>query len=147
MRRSPMALIFVVPLASVVLLVAGCSAIPKPSPHFYPNQHYQDTTEADRMSDVAYCESLADQYIEAHPVKHTAKDVAGGAIGGAVLGVVGGAITGNVGEGAELGAGLGATAGLLKGVFDESEPSPNYKQFVNRCLDRKGYEVYGWSTD
>ena len=47
----------------------------------------------------------------------------------------------------EIGAGGGATAGLLKGVFDASEPSPNYKQFVNRCLDRKGYEVYGWSTD
>ena len=147
MRQIPGTWILAVPFAVSVFLLAGCSALPKPKPQFYPNQHFQDTTEAQRMSDVAYCEGLADQYIEAHPVKHTATDVAGGAVGGALLGVVGGAITGNAGEGAELGAGVGATAGLIKGVFEESEPSPNYKQFVNRCLDRKGYEVYGWSTD
>ena len=147
MRRRPGILALAVPVTAALCLVAGCSALPKPKPQFYPNQYFQNTSAAQRMSDVAYCEALADQYIQAHPVKHTAEDTAGGAVGGALIGVVGGAIAGSAGEGAEIGAGVGAAAGLLKGVFDASEPSPNYKQFVNRCLDRRGYEVYGWSTD
>jgi hypothetical protein len=132
---------------AAALALMGCAGLAKPKPAFYPNPYYQKTSEADRMSDIADCESLADQYVQTHAGKKTAEDVAGAAAGGALLGVVGGAISGNIGEAAALGAGVGATAGLIKGVFDASEPSPNYKQFVNRCLDRKGYEVYGWSTD
>ena len=66
---------------------------------------------------------------------------------GSLISSVGGAIAGDAGAGAAMGAGMGAAAGLVKGVFDASKPSANYKQFVNRCLNQKGYEVYGWSND
>ena len=46
-----------------------------------------------------------------------------------------------------IGAASGAVWGLLMGLFRESGPSqPNqaYTNFVNRCLQEKGYEVTGW---
>jgi len=144
-RATP--LIRATTLAACISLSAACASFSKPTPQFYPNQHFQDTPETERTSDIAYCESLAEQYVKSHAGKDTAKDVVGGAAGGAVVGVVGGAIAGDAGAGAAMGAGMGAAAGLVKGVFDASKPSANYMQFVNRCLNEKGYEVYGWSSD
>ena len=147
MLQRPDPLIRTMAVAAAATLVAACSSFSKPTPQFYPNQYLQETSEIQRSSDIASCESLAGQYVKSHAGKDTAKDVVGGAAGGAVVGVVGGAIAGDAGAGAAMGAGMGAAAGLVKGVFDANKPSANYKQFVNRCLNQKGYEVYGWSND
>lgn len=68
---------------------------------------------------------------------------AGGAIGSAA-GAVGGAVVGHPGRGAMVGAASGATGGLLRGLFRKSPPSQAFKQFVNRCLQERGYEPVGW---
>lgn len=146
MLRQPNSLARAVTAAALATFFSACSTT-KPAPQFYPNQYFQNTSESQRKSDIAYCESLADQYVKSDAGKDTAKGVMRGAAGGAVVGVIGGAISGDAGAGAAMGAGMGAAAGLVKGVFKASEPSPNYKQFVNRCLDQKGYEVYGWGND
>lgn len=48
------------------------------------------------------------------------------------------------GFGAAVGAATGATAGLVHGAAKQTEPSPVYKQYVNRCLHERGYDVLGW---
>ena len=117
-------------------------------PLLYPNKHLQEVGQAQANSDIAYCESLAEQYIQQHPdaagkiIGNTA--VGGGA--GAAVGAIGGAIAGSPGEGAGIGAGVGAGLGLLRGLYKAGEVSPNYEQFVNRCLSKRGYEVYGWDN-
>lgn len=72
-----------------------------------------------------------------------ASTTAGGAIGSAA-GAVGGAVVGHPGRGAMAGAAGGATGGFLRGLFRKSPPSQAFKQFVNRCLQERGYEPVGW---
>ena len=47
-----------------------------------------------------------------------------------------------------IGAATGAVWGLLTGLFHAvvgpSQPNQAYTNFVNRCLQEKGYEVTGW---
>ena len=59
---------------------------------------------------------------------------------------------GRVATGTAVGAGVGAASGavwgLLTGLFytvgGSSQPNQAYSNFVNRCLQEKGYEVTGW---
>jgi hypothetical protein len=73
--------------------------------------------------------------------------VVGGGVG-AAAGAVGGAISGSVGSGSMIGAATGAVWGLLTGIYHAvagpSQPNQAYTNFVNRCLQEKGYEVTGW---
>ena len=67
-----------------------------------------------------------------------------GGAGGAAVGAVAGAVSGRgAGTGAAVGAATGATA-AVHGAAKQTEPSPVYKQYVNRCLKERGYEVLGW---
>ena len=67
---------------------------------------------------------------------------------GAAAGAVGGAISGSVGRGSMVGAASGAVWGLLTGLYHviagPSQPNQAYTNFVNLCLEAKGYEVTGW---
>jgi hypothetical protein len=65
---------------------------------------------------------------------------------GAASGAVGGAISGAAGRGSLIGAASGAVWGLLMGLFNAGASKPNqaYTNYVNRCLQDKGYEVTGW---
>ncbi len=46
---------------------------------------------------------------------------------------------------ADLGAAAGAAGGIVRGIFrTRRDPDPSYRLFVERCLERKGYEVVGW---
>ncbi|MDO9269210.1 MAG: glycine zipper family protein [Methylobacter sp.] len=69
---------------------------------------------------------------------------AGGAAVGAASGAVGGAVVGAVGSGSAIGAASGATAGLLHWIFSKPEHSPAFENFVNRCLQERGYQTVGW---
>ncbi|MEX2493538.1 MAG: glycine zipper family protein [Nitrospirales bacterium] len=125
-------------------LLAGCAG---PQPVLYPNAHLQEMGKDLADEDVAACEELAEDYVSKSNAgeKVAGRTVAGGAIG-AAGGAVGGAIAGNVGIGAAIGAAVGATQGFLQGLFgaSRSDPSPAYRNFVNRCLEEHGYELMGW---
>ncbi|MDH5426881.1 MAG: glycine zipper family protein [Nitrospirota bacterium] len=125
-------------------LIVGCAG---PQPVLYPNAHLQEVGKDLAEEDVAACEELAEDYVSKSNAgeKVATRTVAGGAIG-AAGGAVGGAIAGNVGIGAAIGAAVGATQGFLQGLFgaSRSEPSPAYRNFVNRCLKERGYEPMGW---
>ena len=64
-------------------------------------------------------------------------------MGGASAGAWG-LVRGNAAENALAGAAAGAAAGTVRGAIKNSETSPVYKNFVQKCLRDRGYEVIGW---
>ncbi len=127
-----------------LLLVQGCAA---PRPILYPNAHLKQVGESAAVQDIEDCSAMAKE-AGATPSQGKGGQVAGstaagGAIGSAA-GAVGGAVVGHPGRGAMVGAASGATGGLLRGLFRKSPPSQAFKQFVNRCLQERGYEPVGW---
>jgi len=123
-------------------LVLGCA---KPQPVLYPNAHLQEVGEAKSKQDIAYCETLAAEYVKnPSKVEEAAKRGAGGAAGGAVLGAIGGAIGDGAGEGAAIGAAVGAAGGVLSSLAKSGRPNPTQVAFVDHCLQERGYRVVGW---
>ena len=115
------------------LTLVGCAAS---RPALYPNAHLNQVGPEQAGWDIAECRQRADAYI--------ASGGAGQVVGSTVVGGGAGAAVGAAGGAVRGAAGTGATAGFLRGLFKAREPSPVYKNFVNRCLAEKGYEPIGW---
>jgi len=135
-------------LASLVLVTSACSSA---KPILYPNPHLQAAGKEAAEQDIESCKELAESAgAEEASGKggRVATSTAVGAGVGAASGAVGGAISGAAGRGSMIGAASGAVWGLLTGIFYAfaGSPQPNqaYTNFVNRCLQEKGYEVTGW---
>jgi uncharacterized protein YcfJ len=128
----------------VLFLVLGCAA---PKPILYPNAHLKEVGEDVAERDIDECREMAKD-AGATASRSKSGQVAGGtAAGGAIgsaSGAVGGAVVGHPGRGAMVGAAAGATGGFLRGLFRRSPPSNAYKQFVQRCLNERGYDPVGW---
>jgi len=131
-----------------LFLLSACSSA---YPVLYPNAHFQSVGKEAAGQDIEACKQLAES-AGAEEGSGKAGDVATntalGAGVGAASGAVGGAISGAAGSGSAIGAASGAVWGLLMGLwhaaFGPSQPSQAYTNFVNRCLQEKGYEVTGW---
>lgn len=129
------------------LLLTACSTA---HPILYPNAHLQSVGKEIAEQDLEACRQLAETAgAEEGSGKagRVATSTAVGAGVGAASGAVGGAIAGAAGSGSMIGAASGAVWGLLTGlyyVFAGSPPNQAYTNFVNRCLQEKGYEVTGW---
>lgn len=137
----------VISIAGLLILTA-CSGA---RPVLYPNAHLQSVGKDVTEQDIEACKQLAES-AGAEEGSGMAGRVAGstaaGAGIGAAAGAVGGAISGAAGQGSAIGAASGAVWGLLTGLFSAafgpSHPPEAYTNFVNRCLQEKGYEVTGW---
>lgn len=136
---------------SVGLLLIGLSACSGAKPVLYPNPHLQTVGKEVAEQDIDACRQLAESAgAEEASGKgsRVATSTAVGAGVGAASGAVGGAISGAAGRGSMIGAASGAVWGLLTGIFyafaGPSQPNQAYANFVNRCLQEKGYEVTGW---
>jgi hypothetical protein len=128
-----------------VLALAGCASASNPV--LYPNDHLRAVGQARADADLAECRQLAETAGASGGSGHAGRSVRGTAVGGAIggaTGAVGGAILGRPGTGAAFGAATGATAGFLRSLFGGSEPSPAYRNFVDRCLTERGYAPVGW---
>lgn len=137
--------IFTLMLLSSGMGLVACATSPQPV--LYPNEHLQRVGEAQAKRDIAYCELLAQEYVQnQNQVKRAAEDTLAGGAGGAALGALGGAIAGSAGTGAAIGAAVGAAGGLLAGLIKNNEPNPTYERFVEHCLKRHGYQPMGWSS-
>ena len=129
------------------LLLVACSSA---QPILYPNAHMQSVGKEIAAQDVEACRQLAESAgAEGGSGKagRVATSTVVGAGAGAAAGAVGGAISGSAGYGSMIGAATGAVWGLFMGLFRESgssHPNQAYTNFVNRCLQEKGYEVTGW---
>jgi hypothetical protein len=107
------------------LMLSACS---KPRPVLYDNAQLKTVGKEVADQDIETCKEAAE---------------AAGAEEGS--GKAGG-VAKNTAVGAGVGAASGAVWGLLMGLFNarSSQPGPAYTNYVNRCLQDKGYEVTGW---
>jgi outer membrane lipoprotein SlyB len=128
----------------IALAVGGCAS---PRPVLYPNEHFNAVGAAAAERDIASCMALAESAgadAAGRDPGQAAARTAGGAAVGAASGAVGGAVGGSAGSGAAIGAATGATAGLLHWLFSKPNRSPAFENFVNRCLQERGYQPVGW---
>jgi len=137
------------PAAWVLCMALMLSACSGPRPILYENPHLKSVGKEVADQDIQACREAAESAgAEAGRGKAggVAKNTAVGAGVGAASGAVGGAISGSPGMGAAIGAASGAVWGLLMGLFSAGSSQPNqaYTNYVNRCLQDKGYEVTGW---
>lgn len=128
------------------MMVTACSSH---RPILYENPHLKSVGKEVADQDIEACKKAAESAgAEQGSGKAggVAKNTAVGAGVGAASGAVGGAISGSPGLGTAIGAASGAVWGLLMGLFSASSSQPNqaYTNYVNRCLQDKGYEVTGW---
>jgi len=141
MRRVTSAFLPVLGLA----VLAACSS---PKPVLYPNAQLNSVGKAQADRDIEACEDFAKNNGVASGSGKTGevvKDTAVGGGAGAAVGAVAGAVAGgDAGKGAAIGGATGATAGLIRGALKDSGPDSTYRNFVNRCLKDKGYDVVGW---
>ena len=131
--------------AALCLMATFIGCTPK-RPQMFPNSKYNSTNPARLQSDVDYCMSLADEYVQ-EPNRYT-EALKKGAVGGVVgagAGAVAGSIYGNAGRGTGAGAAVGAIVGVLQSLYETSDTSPTYQRFVEHCLQNKGYEIVGWN--
>ena len=137
----------VAPIIGGSLLLAACSTA---HPVLYPNAHMQSVGKEIAAQDIEACRQLAEAAGAEEGSGKAGRVATGTAVGagvGAASGAVGGAIFGAVGRGSMIGAASGAVWGFLMGLFrasGSSQPNQAYTNFVNRCLQEKGYEVTGW---
>ena len=130
-------------LFAATAMMTACASTPEPV--LYPNNHLQQVGKAGAQRDIAECRRMASAYgVSGTRDGEVAGKAAGGAaVGGASAGAWG-LVRGDAGERALAGAAAGAAAGTVRGTVQSSEPSPVYRNFVQRCLREKGYEVIGW---
>jgi len=128
------------------VMLCGCSG---PRPILYENPYLKTVGKEVADQDIKTCREAAEAagaQEGSGKAGGVAKNTAVGAGVGAASGAVGGAISGSPGLGAAIGAASGAVWGLLMGLFNagSSQPSQAYTNYVDRCLQEKGYEVTGW---
>ncbi len=128
-------------IITICLVVAGCSA---KRPVLYPNTHLNKVGQAQAQRDIEECWRMADAYVTSEPGKEVAKDAAKAGVIGAATGAATSAVWGHAGRGAAAGAAGGIAAGATHGIFRTRDPSPVFKNFVDRCLREKGNEPIGW---
>ncbi len=134
---------------AVLIAAVGCSGMQRnETPDLYPNDKFKSGGSAKAQAAQQYCMALADEYVK-EPDKFDSAVKAGakGAVVGAAVGGVGGAIMNDsVGRAVGAGAAVGGILGVLKSLNETGQHSPSYQRFVERCLDKEGYEVVGWSV-
>ena len=124
-------------------MLAACAGTPQPV--LYPNAHLQQVGRTAAQRDIAECRQLAGAsgVAQNRDPNVGGQAATGAAVGGASAGAWG-LVRGDAGERALAGAAAGAAAGTVRGAIQSSETSPVYKNFVQKCLRDRGYEVIGW---
>jgi hypothetical protein len=131
-------------LLACAAFAAGCASNARPV--LYPNAHLKQVGDPQAQQDISECTTLAESSgAEAHDGSRAARPAAQGAAVGAAVGGVSQAIRGrSVLGGALAGGALGGAAGGVRGAFKAGEVSPLHRNFVQRCLHERGYDVIGW---
>lgn len=142
------------PILISAALLAGCASTgassPSARPVFYPNVMLNRVGPAQAQRDADQCMYNA-QNAGLTPEEKTNSITHGAAQGAAVGGVasaVGALVRGRSVERAlesgAAGAAVGGSAGAVAGALHE-KPSVTYRNYVQRCLKDKGFDVIGWN--
>jgi outer membrane lipoprotein SlyB len=146
-------LFFSASVAAVVGL-AGCASTGPNSagakPVLYPNATLTRVGEAQGRVEVDACMSRAAQagLTADQKTNEVGRRAGEGAATAGVASAVGAIITGRSGDvlrAGATGAAIGGSAGAVSGAFHNDKASPVYRQFVQRCLSEKGFDVIGWN--
>jgi len=139
----------------IFLFAFGCTR--SVCPNLYPNDHLVRVGQVQVQRDIDECCTLADKYANDKYAEDAAKNIAVDGTAGAVSsagenaasGIATGADTGSVLGSMRRGAASGgvgaAMAELSNNIFKVKDPSPAYKDCVERCLRERGYEPNGWN--
>lgn len=149
--RSPLSLCLA--LAGAATL-AGCAATgansPSAWPVLYPNATLNRVGDAAARAEVEACMARA-QAAGLTPQDQnnaTGQRAGQGATVGGVAAAVGALVTGrnldSILTSGLAGAAVGGSAGAVSGAM-QSRPSGIYRQYVQRCVGDKGFEVIGWN--
>ena len=149
MFRPPVAL-----LGAAILLLAACATTGPNSvsarPVFYPNAKFNNVGKdvANQDADACIASAKDSGLTPDEKDNAVAHDAAKGAAVGGVVGAVSGLVRGKGLEGvlggAAGGAAVGGAAGAVNGAMT-TKVSHTYRNFVQRCLKDKGYDVIGWN--
>ena len=139
MKRFPLHLVTFV----IALALTGCAA---QRPVLYPNAKLKQVGEPAARRDVDDCIRQAEDFGARHGgAERAARQGGAGAAVGGVTGAVAGAVgRGNVGERAVQGAAVGGAAAGTHGAIHSDQPGDLHRNFVQRCLRDRGYEMIGW---
>lgn len=140
---------------AVVLMLAGCASSGANSdsarPVLYPNATLNRVGDSQGRMEVNACMSRA-QASGLSPSQNThevGRRAGEGAATAGVASIVGALITGRGSDGVlragAAGAAVGGSAGAVSGAFHNDRPNGVYRNFVQRCLSEKGFEVIGWN--
>lgn len=151
-RRSPLAVF--ASLLTVVLAVTGCAATGSQNPYarpvLYPNTALNRVGEGAARAEVDACMARA-QSAGLSPVEQNnavGQRAGQGAAVGGVAAAVGALVTGrnfdSIFTSGVAGAAVGGSAGAVSGAM-QSRPSNLYRQYVQRCVRDKGFDVIGWN--
>jgi len=141
-------------IVTAPLLLAACASTgpdsPSAIPVLYPNATLTDMGDDQAPVEVAACRSRAvasglGPSQKSNEVSRRAGE--GGATAG-IAAAVGAFITGRSADalrGAATGGVIGGAAGAVSGSFNNDKPNSVYRNFVQRCLTDKGFDVIGWN--
>lgn len=141
-------------LAASVAGLSGCaatgSASPSARPVLYPNATLTRVGDARGQAEIEACMARAHSTGLTPQEQNNAVARRAGE-GAAVTGVaaaVGALVTGrgldSILRSGAAGAAVGGSAGAVSGAMQD-KPSGLYRQFVQRCLSDKGFDVIGWN--
>lgn len=123
-------------------LLTACAS---KGPVLYPNAHYKSVGREVADHDIEECMQLATRSgVENDQAGKIAKQTAGGAAVGAAAAGAWGLVRGDAGSRAAAGAAAGGATGLVSGALRSGDPDPIYRNFVQRCLRERGFDVIGW---
>lgn len=130
--------------ALAVLCVEPAFAAPKPQ--LYPNAYLNKVGPQQAKTDMNNCRLQAEDHLEeqgasARPGGTALKGAAKGAARGALAATI---MNGKAGRGAGAGAALGGLGAAGEAAKEKREGSPEYRAYVEACLEDKGYKVIGW---
>lgn len=129
----------------VIVVPSIASAV---SPILSPNDQYKKVGENRVQADINACRIEAEDYYRSsirYDKKNAAKSTTGMAVQGAALGALVSVVTmQRFGSAGGAGAAIGATAAAMEGASKSGTETPEYKSYVNSCLEAKGYKVIDW---
>ena len=140
--------------ALAVLALAGCAATgpasPMAKPVLYPNATLNRVGDAQGRLEADACMTRAGQsgLTPSQNNNDVGRRAGEGAATAGVASAVGAIVTGRGGDvlrAGAIGAAVGGSAGAVSGAFHNDKVNPVYRQYVQRCLSEKGFEVIGWN--
>ena len=135
-------------------VLAGCAASgpdsPSAKPVLYPNAALTRVGEVQARAETDGCMAKAARagLTSDQKTNQVGRRAGEGAAITGVASAVGALITGrssDVLRAGATGAAVGGSAGAVSGAFNNDKVNPVYRQFVQRCLSEKGFDVIGWN--